>query len=444
MENRHQFEAQVKNLLATGIERFAVTLIDIDNFNRINEFYGRAVADAFLVQAGARVTRRIGPSDILARLDGDAFLLAITQFQSDDDLADAINALSQALREPFIVEGLEIFSSASIGVSLYPRHGRDVQALLENAELAMRQVKQSGKDGAAIYETAISQSASARAQAEQRLRQAIHDRRFRCAYQPKVDMATEEVTGVETLVRMIGDDGEVHNPGSFIALALELGLIDDLTLLIVHEIIDSIDLINEAFGPKTTISFNIAAKQASDVDFMKTVVAVLRESGFADRLIVEVTEEAFLAKSLFQTKVLPMLREIGARVSIDDFGTGYSSLSTLADITADELKIDRSFITDIHRRPRSQVVLKAIESLGAALNMSVVAEGVETLEELLYLKTATRIRSVQGYYFAKPMLLEPSTPLRGRNDARDSDARRYDGRKPFEIRSAAGRKQRSR
>ena len=444
MENHRQFEEQVDKLLATGIARFAVALIDIDNFNRINDCYGNSRADAFLAQAAARVARRIGSSDVLARIGGDQFLLAITQFESRDDLADAINAISQALRDPFIINGLEIFSSASIGVSLFPEHGRNSRTLRENAELAMREVKNAGKDGAAIFEAAIGQSASARAQAEQRLRQAIHDHRFRCAFQPKVDIATEQVVGVETLVRMIGDDGETHGPGSFIDLAIELGLIDDLTLLIVHEIINSIDLINEAFGATTTISFNVAAKQASDVDFMKRVVAMLRESGFAHRLIVEVTEEAFLAKNLFQTEVLPLLREIGARVSIDDFGTGYSSLSTLADITADEIKIDRSFITDIHRRPRSQIVLKAIESLGAALNMSMVAEGVETPEELLYLKAATRIRTIQGYYFAKPMLLDRLTPLKRGAEARDGDARRYDGRRPAESRGALGRGQRSR
>ena len=147
-------------------------------------------------------------------------------------------------------------------------------------------------------------------------------------------------------------------------------------------------------------------------------------------MIVEVTEEAFLAKSVFQTRVLPMPREIGVRVSIDDFGTGYSSLSMLADITADELKIDRSFITDIHERPRSQLVLRAIESLGHALNMSVIAEGVENFEELHYLKTATGIRYVQGYYFSKPLLLDDFSPLRRKEDAR----------KAAESRGASGRR----
>jgi cyclic di-GMP phosphodiesterase Gmr len=139
---------------------------------------------------------------------------------------------------------------------------------------------------------------------------------------------------------------------------------------------------------------------------MQSFAQALSDSNRADRIIIELTEDAFIAKGTFQTCILPMLREIGVRISIDDFGTGYSSLSTLADITADELKIDRSFISGIHQRPRNQGVLRAIESLGRALGMSIIAEGVETFEELAYLQTATRIRYVQGFYFSKPFYLE--------------------------------------
>jgi EAL domain-containing protein (putative c-di-GMP-specific phosphodiesterase class I) len=139
---------------------------------------------------------------------------------------------------------------------------------------------------------------------------------------------------------------------------------------------------------------------------MRSLVDALDATGYASRFMLELTEEAFLAKSRFQTLVLPMIREIGARVSIDDFGVGYSSLAALADITADELKVDRSFISDIHKRPRSQSILKAIESLADALGMSIIVEGVETADELVYLQAASRIRLAQGYYFSKPMFLD--------------------------------------
>src|SRR6202034_1942244 len=163
------------------------------------------------------------------------------------------------------------------------------------------------------------------------------------------------------------------------------------------------------------------AKQACNIQFMRDFCDELKSTSYARRFIVEVTEDAFVAKSLFQSQVLPMLRDIGARVSIDDFGTGYSSLSALADITADELKIDRSFITNIHERKRNQSILKAIESLANALGMTVIAEGVESAEELNYLRTTTRIRFAQGFYYAKPIFLEETAAL-GRSDNRSRTA----------------------
>jgi EAL domain-containing protein (putative c-di-GMP-specific phosphodiesterase class I) len=175
--------------------------------------------------------------------------------------------------------------------------------------------------------------------------------------------------------------------------------------MVLDETVAAMGHIDEAFGPHTTISINIAAKQATNIGFMLSFAHALQETGRAERFMIELTEDAFLAKNQFQTEILPLLRRLGVRVSIDDFGTGYSSLSALADITVDEIKIDRSFITGIHNRPRSQNVLKAIESLSAALGMTVVAEGIETFEELAYLQAATRIRYAQGFYFAKPLFL---------------------------------------
>jgi c-di-GMP phosphodiesterase Gmr len=202
----------------------------------------------------------------------------------------------------------------------------------------------------------------------------------------------------------------IQAPGTFINLAVELGLIDELTHLVLAEIVKSIDLINETFGANTNISINVAAKQAGNPDFMRSFAQALEATGFPRRFLIEVTEDAFVAKTHFQTEVLPIFRKLGVGVSIDDFGIGYSSLSALADITADEIKIDRSFITDIHLRPRSQGILRAIESLGEALGMTVVAEGIESFEELAYLQAATRIRYAQGFYFSRPIFLEELKP----------------------------------
>jgi cyclic di-GMP phosphodiesterase Gmr len=297
-------------------------------------------------------------------------------------------------------------------VSVYPEHGQDYEALRRSADSAMYRAKKGTKGCAAFFDLAMGQAVTGRMELEQRLRLAIRDRRFCCAFQPKVDIRTNEVIGLEALVRWRDGNGEIPGPNEFIALAVELGLIDQITHLVLGETVAAMDAIDEAFGPDVTISINVAAKQAGNLAFMQSFAEALGASGRAERFMVEVTEDAFVAKSKFQSEVVPMLRALGVKVSIDDFGTGYSSLSALADITADEIKVDRSFITDIHRRPRSQSVLRAIESLSNALGMVVVAEGVETFEELAYLQAATRIRHVQGYYFAKPFFLTADSSAR--------------------------------
>src|SRR6202041_50732 len=221
-----------------------------------------------------------------------------------------------------------------------------------------------------------------------------------------LDIRTQDIKGIEALVRLRDDEGVIQAPGTFINLAVELGLIDELTHLVLAEIVRSIDLINETFGHDTSISMNVAAKQAGNPEFMRPFAQALEATGYPERFMIEVTEDAFVAKTHFQTEILPMFRKIGVRISIDDFGIGYSSLSALADITADEIKIDRSFIKDIHLRPRSQGILRAIESLSEALGMTVIAEGIETFEELAYLQAATKIRYAQGFYFSRPIFLE--------------------------------------
>ncbi len=343
---------------------------------------------------------------MLARLGGDEFALLLAPTGALDELGADIERLSGRLKEPFFVDGHEIFSSASIGVSLYPAHGRDFEALRVSAGAAMDRLKGGAKGGVNFFEPGAGRLTTERAQLEQRLRLAIRDQRLCCAFQPKFDFRAQTVVGLEVLLRWRDEDGVIQAPGDFVNLAVELGLMDDITRLVLAETIDAIDRIDEGFGPLTPISVNIAAKQAGDFRFMRSFVDALEATGYPERFMVELTEEAFLHRSQFQTRILPMLRDVGAKISIDDFGVGYSSLSALTDITADEIKVDRSFITAIHRRPRSQSLLRAVESLGAALGMSVIVEGVETVEELAYLEAATRIRYAQGFYFARPMFFD--------------------------------------
>jgi diguanylate cyclase (GGDEF)-like protein len=390
--------------------RFALAFLDVDNFKHINDYYGHAIGDALLVEVAKRLGMDLRESDMLSRISGDEFLLLLNPIQSEHEVAEYIRFTLERLRAPFFIDGSEIFASTSIGVSLYPEHGASYDVLRQNADIAMYRVKNDGKGTAAFFNASMEREALARTKVEQSLRLAILEKRFCCAFQTKVDIRTKEIKGIEALVRLRDDDGVIQAPGTFINLAVELGLIDELTHLVLAEIVKSIDLINETFGHGASISINVAAKQAGNPEFMRSFAEALQGTGFPRRFMIEVTEDAFVTRTDFQDQILPIFRRLGVGISIDDFGIGYSSLSALADITADEIKIDRSFITDIHKRPRSQGILRAIESLSEALGMTVVAEGIETFEELAYLQAATQIRYAQGYYFSRPIFLEELKP----------------------------------
>jgi diguanylate cyclase (GGDEF)-like protein/PAS domain S-box-containing protein len=414
LPNRVLVEHRVDEVIRRGDQstRFALAFIDLDNFKHINDYYSHAVGDALLIKIAERIAVHLRGSDTLARISGDEFLLHLSPMASEDEIHTTIERILCDLKQPFHIESYEVFTSASIGVTIYPEHGASYEALRRNADNAMYRAKNATKGGAIYFDVNMGHTISARMELEQRLRLAIRDRRFCCAFQPKVDIRSQEVVGFETLVRWRDDDGEIHPPSSFIGLAIELGLIDPITHFVLAEALKSIERLDEAFGRDTTISVNVAAKQANDLQFMRSFARALRDSECPERIMIELTEEAFVAKSQFQMEVLPLLREMGVRVSIDDFGTGYSSLGVLADITADEIKVDRSFITSIHERPRSQSVLRTIDSLGYSLDMTIVAEGVETFEELAYLQAATQIRYAQGYYFSKPFFLEDAAAVR--------------------------------
>ncbi|NOJ46353.1 putative bifunctional diguanylate cyclase/phosphodiesterase [Bradyrhizobium archetypum] len=405
---RRVIEHRVNSLLKydNGQGRFALAFLDIDNFKHINDYYGHAAGDALLAEMAKRLGLDLRDSDILSRISGDEFVLLLNPIESVAEVEEFIHFLLQRLKAPFFIDQSEIFASTSVGISLYPEHGRSYEMLRQNADIAMYRVKNGSKGAAAFFDASMEREALARMKIEQSLRLAILEKRFCCAFQPKVDIRTQAVTGVEALVRLRDDDGVIQAPSTFINLATELGLIDELTHLVLAEIVKSIDLINDSFGPDTTISMNVAAKQAGNPEFMRPFAEAIEATGFPKRFMIEVTEDAFVTKTHFQDEILPIFRKLGVRISIDDFGIGYSSLSALADITADEIKIDRSFITDIHKRPRSQGILRAIESLSEALGMTVIAEGLESFEELAYLQAATKIRYAQGYYFSKPIFLE--------------------------------------
>lgn len=385
---------------------FALAFIDLDNFKQVNDYYSHAVGDALLCAVAERISETIRPADTLARISGDEFLLLINPLEDQSHLAPLINRVIDALKQPFRIEGHEVLTSASVGASVFPLHGTSYEALQRCADSAMYRAKSERKGSASYFDMALGHALTARMELEQRLRTAIRERRFRVAYQAKLEIASGTVVGFEALIRWVDHDGTVRLPGTFIELANELGLLDEITGFALDAVVRDLPALSRRFGDAVSVSVNIAARQAGDVAFMERVTQRLRDGQIARRIVLELTEDALVATQRFQRHVLPRLRAMGVRVSIDDFGTGYSSLSTLADITADEVKVDRAFVTAIHERPRSQGILRAIESLCRALQIDVVAEGVETEAERSYLLRQTGIRCAQGYLFAKPAFVE--------------------------------------
>ncbi len=365
LPNRALMAEIVENAVNTTVRggMFALAFIDIDNFKQVNDYYSHAVGDALLIAVAGRIRASIRSLDTLARISGDEFLLLINPLERVEDLLPLIDRVVESLKQPFAIEGHEVLTSASVGASIYPVHGESYETLRRCADSAMYRAKQHRKGSASYFDVAMDGGLTARMAVEQQLRMAIRERHFRTAFQPKVDLRSARVEGFEALVRWVDPDGRVRMPVEFIDLAGEIGVLDDITRFVLEDVTHCLPALTHAYGPHISVSLNIGAKQAGDRLFMQSFIDQLTAAGIGRRLVIELTEDAFVATQQFERQLLPELRKLGVRVSIDDFGTGYSSLSTLADITADEVKVDRAFITDIHERVRSQGILKAIESL---------------------------------------------------------------------------------
>lgn len=402
--------------LAPGT-RLALAFVDIDHFKQVNDLYGHAAGDALLKGMAQRMRSEIRDTDLVGRISGDEFVIALAPIEHRRQVAGLVERIRSRIREPLDVDGVSLQASASIGVSICPDHGSDYETLRRNSDTAMYQAKIHDKGSVGFFSKALGQAASAKMTLERRLRAALENRQFTYVLQPKVDLRDGSVLGFEVLARWIDDAGVVQPPAKFLALANELGLLDGITHALVDALTLDLPRLDARYGSGLKYNLNISPQQASKTVFMESLLHRIKQSAGARRFILELTEQAFVAAGSFQARILPRLREAGIGVSIDDFGTGFSCLSILADITADELKVDRSLVTSIHQRPRSQSILRAIVSLSDALGMDVVAEGVETEEERAYLLESTRIRMGQGYLFSRPRSVDELVGAAPRADA---------------------------
>ena len=411
LANRTYFEERVDAALAKAGDGdgdgIALAFIDLDNFKKVNDVHGHAAGDALLKAVADRVRRTVRTSDLVGRISGDEFVVLFESRSSPSspaEFGDLARRLGEVIREPYDVEGARLSMSASIGLAVSPDHGLDYDTLRRNADTAMYRAKSFEKGTVSLFNVEMGREAHERLALEQRLRMAVDNGEFTCAFQRKVNLRTGAVVGYEALARWVDAQGSVIAPGMFLDVSSELGLLPAITQQVLDSVLAHQPTLEPGTARQARVSVNVSASQASDVAFMQSLALRFAATPSPSAFMIELTEDALVAAQTFQVDILPRLREIGVRVSIDDFGTGFSSLAMLSDITADELKIDRSIITEIDRRPRSQSILRAIASLSQALNIEIVAEGVETEAEHAYLRSMPEIAIGQGYLFGRPFL----------------------------------------
>ena len=384
----------------------AVIFLDMDNFKYINDSLGHITGDILLTNMAERLKRTIREQDTAARLGGDEFLVIAVDIESEHEVMEIAHRLLAEFKKPITAGGHTLFITMSIGIAMFPQDGSDADTLIKNADTAMYQSKSMGKDTFHMFTRDLSEQAAYHLQLINEFRGAVDRKEFMVYYQPKVHPETHQVKGLEALVRWHKEDGSVVSPADFIPLAEETGLILPLGMFVLKQACLAIKELNQKNPSPLSVAVNLSPLQFKQPDLVSRILDILTETGLpASSLELEITESTMMKDLDESIKKLDRLKQEGITVSIDDFGTGYSSLYYLKILPISTLKIDRSFIRDITTDPNDAQLVETIILMAKNLNIGVVAEGVET-EEQLDMLNQFGCRLVQGYYFARPMPTE--------------------------------------
>lgn len=392
---------------ARGSGRLALLFIDLDNFKTINDTLGHEAGDELLQQAAQRVRHAVRGSDHVARLGGDEFTVVLEQFDADDDIAHVARSIVDTLEKPFILTaGGSNLVSASIGISVYPRDGDAAELLLKHADVAMYAAKAAGKGRHHFYEPEMSEALLLRLSRERALRLAVERSEFVVHYQPRVTASSGQLSSFEALIRWRHPDRGVISPGEFIDLAEDTGLVVPIGDWVIREVIAQIARWKSDGERLVPVSVNVSPLQLRNGLLADVLLHALDEHRVEPGLLeVEVTESAVVDRSLTVVQQLDALRDGGIRLMIDDFGVGHSSLAQLHRLDVDVLKVDRGFTTALSEGSEGELLYRAIISMAEALEMTVVAEGVETLPQLRQLR-AMGCDELQGYLISRPLPAE--------------------------------------
>lgn len=404
LANRNSLNEYIERLILTSKrtkKEFAFLVLDMDNFKTVNDAFGHNIGDEFLQNVAKLFKKILRPSDFIARVGGDEFVIIVQEYESYLDLSNIMNRVQKHLSKNWIIKTNPINVTCSVGVSFYPKDATDLVNLMKNADIAMYQAKKLGKNQYHFFTEELNKSVQQTISLDKDMRDALKNNEYELYYQPKIDIKSSKIVGVEALIRWISPTKGFISPNTFIPLAEENGFIKELGEWIVDEAISQ--YINwRDQGLDISISINISAKQFSDNKFVKRFISRLENNRIeASKIDMEITEYMFIQESSYANNNLNILHENGVSISLDDFGTGYSSLSYLKNFPIDYLKIDKLFLDD-YDSADGAVFLETIVKMGQMLKIKIIAEGVEQKEQLEYLKSIG-CDQFQGYLCSKPL-----------------------------------------
>ncbi len=385
---------------------FWLAFIDLDRFKFINDSLGHKAGDQLLSEVAKRLEWTIRDTDTVARFGGDEFIVILQGDMEDTLRMGILNRLIQAVEAPFTIEGNEIITTCSAGVSVYPTDARSADVLLSNADIAMYRAKELGKNNFQFFTQSMNEKVADRLRMETHLRKALELNELEMFYQPKVDLDTRQIVGMEALIRWNSKELGFITPSQFISLAEETGLIVPIGEWALKTACKQAVAWRKAGLGKLLMAVNLSMRQFNQKNLLKSITNILEETGMdAQQLELELTESMIMDDAEGAEQILHSIKSLGIHLSIDDFGTGYSSLSYLKNLPVNTLKIDKSFTDDIVLHSDEAPIVASIISLAKNLKLNVVAEGVETYEQVRYL-SAHGCNEIQGYYFSKPASAE--------------------------------------
>ena len=406
LPNRTAFQQAVAHAIEQSRRydrKIAVFFVDLDRFKYINDSLGHDAGDTVLKEVALRLRGGLRAGDVVARQGGDEFVVLVEEFVTENDLTGIARKMMEAFAHPFFLGGQEFLLTASVGIGTFPLDGNDMQSLLKAADIAMYRAKESGKNNFQFYAPQMNAHTLERLALEASLKRALERNELRLYYQPKLDLSTRRITGMEALLRWEHPELGLMPPLQFIPIAEETGLIMPIGTWVMREACRQAKAWERAGLGDLKMAVNLSRRQFQQDTLLEEVVAALADAGLdASHLELEITESTVMQKPELAADLLGALDELGVSIAIDDFGTGYSSLAYLKRFPVDVLKIDRSFVKDLPDDPDDAAITRAVIALARSLELQVVAEGVEQSRQLEYL-AAHGCDQAQGYFIGKPM-----------------------------------------